>query len=289
MLLVSWGELLWDLFPDGRRLGGAAANVAVHAAELGVRAALISRVGADELGRAALAELRERGLEVDAIQVDDARPTGTVRVELERGEPRFTVEQRAAWDRIELTAAALRWLRQADCLCFGTLAGRTPLGLGALRHALRTSESSLTKVCDLNIRPPHTTRAAVDAVLEYSNVVKLNDAEAAALQHMYGADDAVGLLLARPQIQLVARTKGDNGAELWTRSGKVDHPGYAIDATKGDRVGAGDAFTAVLAAMFVSGRKPGEIVAAANRYASWVASQPGATPRRQNDTAVLIF
>ncbi len=114
--LVSWGELLWDLFPDGARLGGGAANVAYHASLLGARAALVSRVGDDALGRRALTELSSRGVDVSAVQIDADAPTGSVRVELAQGEPRFTLAQGAAWDRIEQAARGVAGRSERDLL-----------------------------------------------------------------------------------------------------------------------------------------------------------------------------
>src|SRR5882672_68772 len=97
---IAWGELLWDLFPDGERLGGAAANLAYHAKSLGAEALLVSRVGSDERGRRALGELTERGVDVRAVQIDEDAPTGTVRVALQHGEPSYEIASAVAWDRI---------------------------------------------------------------------------------------------------------------------------------------------------------------------------------------------
>src|SRR5215831_414539 len=98
--LMSWGELLWDLFPDGERLGGAAANVGYHAAQIGAEVLLVSRVGDDELGRRARERLAQSGVTTRFIQVDAERPTGTVRVEIQGGEPRYRIATEVAWDRI---------------------------------------------------------------------------------------------------------------------------------------------------------------------------------------------
>src|SRR5262245_18154281 len=103
-LLVCWGELLWDLFPDGPRLGGTAANAAYHAAQLGQRVALVSRVGNDALGARAKEQLAAAGVDVRCVQVDPERPTGTVKVELHAGEPSYRIESEVAWDRIEWSA-----------------------------------------------------------------------------------------------------------------------------------------------------------------------------------------
>lgn len=274
--LVCWGELLWDLFPDGARLGGGAANVAYHLAQLGNRTLLVSRVGDDALGHRALRALDDAGVEPSLIQVDRERPTGTVSVELDDGEPRFSLAQQAAWDRIEYEPRAKAAIAGARALCYGTLAQRMPLALGALERALAEAPDPVLRICDLNVRLPHTTRAAVEAALGRADVVKLNRAEAGVLGELFGAGDPVRWLLEARGVELVALTLGADGAELVSRDERVSHPGFA--ASGGDRVGAGDAFTAVLAHLLVRGRPLAEIVEQANRYAAFVASQPGATP-----------
>ena len=270
--LVSWGELLWDLFPDGPRLGGGAANVAYHAAVLGAEAALVSRVGNDELGRRAVAELSAKGVDVSAVQVDAAAPTGSVRVELEDGEPRFTLAQGAAWDRIRAPEAS--FLQSADVICFGTLAQRTPLASGELSRAL--GGATLLRVCDLNVRPPHTTREAIDAAIRQADAIKLNEGEAAVLREMYAVTDAVELLLR--SAHTVALTRGARGSTLYTHAQEVSRDGLAIPHDAGDRVGAGDAYTAVLALGLARRLPLEELAERANRYAAWVASMPGAMP-----------
>jgi fructokinase len=273
---VCWGELLWDLFPDGPRLGGGAANVAYHLARLGNRVALVSRVGDDELGRDAVAELQGAGVDTRAVQIDRERPTGTVRVELEDGEPRFTLAEQAAWDRIEYGAEVRALIASARALCYGTLAQRTALGLGALWTALGEAPPDVVRVCDLNVRLPHTTREAVDAALFGANVVKLNRAEAGVLETLYSVSDAVEWLLRERGIGLCALTLGAEGVELRSAAGRAVHRGYPVEG--GDRVGAGDAFTAALAHLWVRGASLEVMAERANRYAAFVASQRGAMP-----------
>lgn len=276
-LVVAWGELLWDLFPDGPRLGGAAANVAVHARTLGARAALISRVGDDDLGRRAATELAARGVDVTHVQVDRDAPTGTVEVTLDDGEPRFRMATSAAWDRIEGSDAVRALIASADVLVHGTLAQRTPLARGALGAILREASPTLRRVCDVNLRPPHVSRDAVESCVRGASAVKLNDAEARHIEALFDAPDAVVLLRQTLSVALVALTRGAQGATLFGEA-RVDAPAVAIDEGAGDRVGAGDAFTAVLAVELARGSPPSTIAARANRYAAWVASQPGAMP-----------
>lgn len=276
-LLVSWGELLWDLFPDGPRLGGGAANVAYHLARLGNRAALVSRVGADDLGRAAVERLAAAGVDTRAIDVDAEAPTGTVMVAIEQGEPRYTIGQRVAWDRIRFDERVEGLLQSAQALCFSTLAQRTPVAARALLTALERAPSRCQRICDLNLRPPFIDRATVEKLASLAHAVKLNTSEAASLQTLFGVPDAVAWLFERGA-ELVALTRGSEGSTLFFAGGRSDREADAFPATGGDAVGAGDAFTATLAHHLVRGSALAVLHEHASRYASYVASQPGAMP-----------
>jgi fructokinase len=275
--IVCWGELLWDLFPDGRRLGGTAANVAYHLAQLGRAVVLVSRVGNDEPGRAALVELERSGVDVSQVQVDPDSPTGTVGVELSAGEPRFTLASGAAWDRIEYPEELSPLVRRTPALYYGTLAQRTPLGSTSLMKALAETAPGCWRVCDLNVRPPFATQAVVDAALSRARAVKLNESEAALVADRYATTDPVAWLVERG-VELVAATRGERGALVATRGTRAEHSGYPVDPSRGDRVGAGDAFTAMLIHQLLEGATPARIAERANRYAAHVASQPGAMP-----------
>jgi fructokinase len=280
--VVCWGELLWDLFPEGRRLGGTAANVAYHLAQLGHAVVLVSRVGDDEPGHAALQQLEQSGVDVSQVQIDTESPTGTVGVTLVGGEPRYTLASGAAWDRIEYPLSLAPLVESAPALYYGTLAQRTPLGSASLGAALADTAKSCWRACDLNVRPPFATHAVVDTALSAARVVKLNEAEAALVAERYATSDPVGWLLGRG-VELVAATRGERGALVATRTARAEHGGFPVDASSGDRVGAGDAFTAMLVHQLLGGRAPAEVAERANRYAAYVASQPGAMPEMPLD------
>lgn len=277
-LVISWGELLWDLFSDGPRLGGAAANVAYHLAALGAHAVLVSRVGDDELGHEARARLEAAGVDIRFVQVDPARPTGTVNIELQGGEPRFRIGEIAAWDRIELSRELLAVTERADAICYGTLAQRTAINQTTLRNLLDLAPVK-HRVCDLNLRPPHFDKEGVDQALALATSAKLNEAELERVLGLYrGA--SLDALWTEHGLEPIAITRGRNGARLWTHEREWEHPGFAIDEARGDRVGAGDAFMAVLVLGLVEGVPPPELLERANRYAARVASEPGAMPPR---------
>jgi fructokinase len=276
-LVVCWGELLFDLFPDGPRLGGAAANAAYHLAQLGAQSVLVSRVGDDELGREAVAFLEQSGVDVSHVQRDDEHPTGTVHVAVVDGEPRYRIAEAAAWDEIQLGRSLERRLESADAVCYGTLAQRTVLGTSTLRRALSVTRPNAHRVCDLNLRPPHVTDSVLRSALERASVVKLNDQELEHVAPLLGTRDVPGALLKRG-IAMVALTHAERGAELFTPDGHFRAGGVRIDTSRGDPVGAGDAFSACLALGLCRGTKPETLLDRANRYAAFVASERGGMP-----------
>ena len=275
---IAWGELLWDLFPDGARLGGAAANAAYHAASLGAEALLVSRVGADELGTRALAELSQRGVDVRGVQRDPDAPTGTVRVELLNGEPRYQIATSVAWDHIAWQPELGELFRTASVVCFGTLAQRSPLGFETVERALGHAPPHALRLCDLNVREPFATRTLVDRALGLANVVKLNEAEVRTLERLFAEPDVVSWLLAERGVELVALTRGARGALLATDGERLEHPGFALSSSAGDPVGAGDAFSAALALELWRKSPLSACLERANRYAAHVASHAGGMP-----------
>lgn len=275
---IAWGELLWDLFPEGAQLGGAAANAAYHAKSLGAEALLVSRVGSDELGTRALGELAARGVDVSAVQVDPDAPTGSVRVSFENGEPRYRIESGAAWDRIAWRSELGASFQGADVICFGTLAQRSALGFDAIERALSHAPAGAIRFCDLNVREPFATRAIVDRALTLANVVKLNESEVLTLARLFDQPDIVSWLLAERGVELVALTLGARGAVLATPRERLEHPGFALSSGAGDPVGAGDAFSAALALQLCRKSPLAVCLARANHYAAYVASHAGGMP-----------
>jgi fructokinase len=273
--LVAWGEVLWDLFPDRRRLGGAPANVAYHLASLGGRVSLVTRVGDDAWGREAVAALAAVGVEVGAVQVD-ARPTGAVEVELVDGEPRYRMRDGCAWEHIDFDDAARARVAGARAICFGTLSVRLAEARDALGAALAARPAGCLAVCDLNLRPGDNDPDVVRWALGAADVVKINEREADVVAAMTGQRDVVGWLLGETA-QVVALTRGAGGCRLVTRDGGVDQAGFLARAG-GDNVGCGDAFTAVLMLGLVGRVGLAEIAAAACRHGAFVAGERGATP-----------
>ena len=280
---VVWGEILWDLFPgpDGELaplLGGAPANVAYHLAVLGAPVALLSRVGEDERGREAAARLLAAGVDVSAVQVDPARPTGSVQVTLEAGEARYRLNRGGAWEHIEFDAAARAHVGRARAICFGTLSQRRPGARAELTAALAARPAGCIAVCDLNLRPGEQDAALVRWALEQATHLKINEREADQLRALFGVADPVDWLFGAMGAQQIALTLGAAGCVLLDAGGgRAEAPGLEA-APGGDSVGCGDAFTAVWTRHLLAGSPAQAAARAACRYASFVAGRAGATP-----------
>jgi fructokinase len=276
--IVAVGEALWDVFPDGRRPGGAPCNVAFHAAQLGDRGVIVTRVGDDTDGAGLLAFLRARGVETEHVQRDSRRPTGTVLVTVERGEPRYTISEGVAWDHLDAEPDACARVRAADAVVIGSLAQRSMGSRVAIRALLAEARGRAVIVFDVNLRPPFVDAGVVEATCRAANVVKMNDAEAAALGSLLGRPALVPWLMDEVGVQGVCVTHGRDGATLITGQGTVSVPGAVIDAEGGDAVGAGDAFTAAMTHQLIRGISPDAVLRTANGYAALVASRRGAMP-----------
>jgi fructokinase len=280
--IIGIGEILWDIIGDDRKLGGAPANFAFHAHQLGHDAFPVTRVGDDELGREILDRLTAIGLSTEFVQIDPVKPTSTVRVKLDAaGSPTFEILENVAWDALDGSDPKWKKLADADLICFGTLAQRSETSKRAIRDLLNTSKAK--KLYDINLRAPYWSIDLVRENLPASDIVKLNDTELAELQAgniVEAPADAIAYcreLIRQFDIELVCVTRGSAGSLLVTKSEAADHPGVAADVA--DAIGAGDAFTAAVADGWLGGKPLEEISERANRLGSYVASQAGATPR----------
>jgi fructokinase len=283
--IVGLGEVLWDVFPDGPRFGGAPANFACSAAEIagdGADVFMVGAVGPDDLGRRAVDSLREHGVDTRYIAVAE-RPTGQVLVKFDAsGHPGYEIATNTAWDNVPSSDALLLLAGRSDAVCFGTLAQRSDTTRRTIREFIEATPAACLRVLDINLRPPFWSESVVIESLHLANVLKLNDAELAALGDMLswkGTDfELLRHLMDRFSLDLVALTRGADGALLVASSGETsDSHGQPTAVT--DTVGAGDAFTAALVIGLLGGRPLARINAWANRVAAYVCSQPGATPK----------
>jgi fructokinase len=275
------GEVLWDLLPSGPQLGGAPGNFACHAHALGAKAAVVTRVGNDPYGRVILERLEQMGIADRTVQVDDVAPTGTVTVQLSgKGIPHFTIHEQVAWDRLAVTRAALNGVREADAICFGTLAQRSEPARSSIQRLVAAAPASALRVFDINLRQKYFTMEVIEQSLRLANVLKLNDAELPILAGLFGltgsVQDQIQHLAKRYSLQLVALTRGPAGSLLFQGGEWSDCP--SIPITIVDTVGAGDAFTATLVMGLLHKMKLNDINALADEVARFVCSCHGATP-----------
>ncbi len=267
-------------------LGGSPANVAYHAALLGAPATLISRVGADALGRRATQQLLAAGVDTSRLQTDAVLPTGMVHVEFHQRQPTYRIATPAAWDAIGVSREHVQ-LGPTSVFCFGTLAARSQTSRTTLTRLLQTLDQfSLAerpwRLLDLNLRPPHSDFGVVQTHLRYAEILKLNDEELHWLEEQVGHGNGLDYLLERHQLRWVIVTHGPGGATLYGHALRV-HASVSL-AQGGDTVGAGGAFVAAIAVQLSRGKRPPEALSAANRYAGWVAGERGAMPQKNART-----
>lgn len=281
--VVGLGEILWDVLPTGRQLGGAPANFAYIASLLGDEGIAASRLGDDDLGREARTVLAQLGVPSDFIQTDRKNPTGTVKVDLDsRGQASFEFADQVAWDFLEWSPAWKQLAQQADAVCFGSLAQRAEVSRGTITSFVQATPADAVRIFDVNLRQHFFTREVVAGSLRLATIVKVNHEELPRICEMLNLpanDDctAARSLAQLHQVKLVCVTRGPQGSLLASRTGEVsEHPGFRVRI--GDTVGAGDAFTAALVHGYLRGASPERMNEAANRMGAWVASQVGATP-----------
>jgi fructokinase len=279
--IVSVGEVLWDLLPDGPQLGGAPANFAGHARALGAEVTLVSRVGRDPLGADALRLLAERGLDLSAMTLDPCRPTGTVAVALSpEGQPQFSIQEAVAWDELTVDTGHLSRIAQADALCFGTLAQRCPASREVVRRCVEAVSPDALRICDINLRAPFYTADAIEESLRMANVLKLNETELLELAEQFrltgSAEEQLAALADRFGLHTVVLTLGAQGSRVFREGHWTFEPGRRVEVR--DAVGAGDAFTAAFVLGILRGWPVQEIQRRATDIAAFVCTQPGATP-----------
>jgi len=280
--VVGLGEVLWDILPARRHLGGAPANFAYISSLMGNRSIVASRVGVDELGTEARRHMQALGLADTFVQRDENHPTGTAKAEIDRtGEVRFDIAKSAAWDFLEWTSQWQALAEKVDAVCFGSLAQRSPKSRETIGRFLRATRPEAVRVFDVNLRQPFYSRAILCESIELADIVKLNDEELPKIMNLGKLDhvdenSSARRLLSLYGLKLVCITRGSRGSLLVNSTESNEHPGFPVKVA--DTIGAGDAFTAALVHEYLQGASLTTMNEAANLVGAWVASQVGATP-----------
>ena len=277
-VIVGIGEILWDMLPTGKALGGAPANFAYHAGRLGEEGWAVSAIGDDPLGHEILDIVEGKKLN-NLIAVTD-KPTGTVQVTLDdKGVPSYNIMEDVAWDNIPFTPEMESLARRADAVCFGSLVQRMGSRDSVMKFLRATSPEAL-RVFDINLRQHYYSSEVIDASLKLSNILKINDEEIRIVADMFGlgADDTVACrsLAERYGLKLVILTKGAKGSEVITATESIPQEVGKVDVV--DTVGAGDSFTAAFVVAYLRGASLGEAQRLANKRAAYVCSRKGAMP-----------
>jgi fructokinase len=282
--VISFGDMLWDLFPEGPMFGGAPGNYACHAARLGGEVYMVSGVGAGQRGTEALAVLRAQGVRDELVQRMDDYPTGIVTVEVDDGgKPTFEIGKDAAWDHWEWNGGIEKAVRTANAVYFGTLGQRGESPRAGIRKAMQLAkDEGILRVLDVNLRPPFFTDALIRDSLALASVFKLSDDE---LQRVCSAcgiplsranEDTLREILEKYELEIVVMTKGDEGAVLLTPDTEFEQPG--VEAEVVDTVGAGDSFTASMTLGLLRKDPFPKILRDACEVAAAVCSHAGAVP-----------
>jgi fructokinase len=266
------------------------------ASRLGNHASVLSRIGSDDLGKRALEVLAPFPVDTALIQVDPVQPTGRVTVQLQDGQPSYTIHQPVAWDFLAPTDQWLRAAAAADAVCFGSLAQRDPVSRATIHALVHATRPECESIFDVNLREPYFTAEILRESLKLATVVKMNDAEVPVVARLLGLahptqtvqlrQGAEMLLSEFPDLKLAAITRGGHGSLLVAQSEWDEHPGIQI--TVADTIGAGDAFTAAMTHYLLRGAPLSVLNEAGNRWGGYIASQSGAMPAISSETLARI-
>jgi fructokinase len=272
------GEVLWDILPEGKQLGGAPTNFVYHTHNLGANSTIISAIGNDDLGNEIKQALKHK--EIDNVLSISSAPTGTVSVELSEGIPEYTIHEKVAWDNIELTNAVKSELHSADAICFGSLAQRSQFSRLAIKEAVTLVPDSALKVFDINLRQNYYTKDLIAESLQLANILKLNTEELQILSDFFDLEsdqtEACSSLQNLFGLKLIALTNGSENSMLVTQGKTSVLTTPKVEVI--DTVGAGDSFTAALVRGLLKNESLEMIHQIAVNYSAKVCMSEGATP-----------
>ncbi|WP_372760641.1 carbohydrate kinase [Pseudoalteromonas sp.] len=274
-----FGEVLWDCFDSGKRLGGAPLNMCVRINSLGIKADMLSAVGNDELGTELLTEISNKGVSCDYITINNAKKTSTVAVTLDSsGSARYDIVADTAWDNIALSDALINKVKRSDVFVFGSLVGRSDTSLNTLKKLVDVANF---KVFDVNLRAPHYTLTTLVDLMTKADFIKLNDEELYEIAKTMGCkyhslEQNLAFIAQHTHTDYLCVTKGSHGALLSIKGVNYYNSGYLINVV--DTVGAGDSFLGSLIYQLCSQSDAQFAIDFACAVGAMVAERAGATP-----------
>ena len=279
-MVLSIGEILWDVLPTGKRAGGAPVNFSYHAAKNGAEGYAISAVGRDDLGRELEEAVHQAG--VDAVLQHNDHPTSTVEVQLTEGIPQYVFKPDVAWDHLEYTDDLAGLASKADAVCYGTLSMRNSKSRETCLQVLRHTKSHAMRFFDINLRGTFYSKDLIQELLDMATVFKLNDEELVTLRDMFrvpGAtdDELCRWFMDQWHLDTIVLTAGNDYSTIYLADGQSSHL-PTPEITVADTVGAGDAFSGTFAINRLLGASLTQAHRAAVNTAAFVCTQQGAWP-----------
>lgn len=281
-IVVGMGEALWDVLPEGKKIGGAPANFAYHVSQFGLPSCVVSAIGNDALGKEIIENFTSKGL--DQLIAEVPYPTGTVQVEIDQtGIPLYDIKENVAWDNIPYTKHLDALAKRTKAVCFGSLAQRNVVSRNTINHFLDTmpkDDDSLI-VFDVNLRQGFYNKEILCKSMQNCNILKINDEELITVSRMFGypgidLQDKCWILLGKYNLKMLILTCGINGSYVFTPGNVSFQPTPKVEVA--DTVGAGDSFTAAFIASILKGKSVTEAHSIAVKTSAYVCTQKGAMP-----------
>lgn len=281
-IVVGMGEALWDVLPEGKKIGGAPANFAYHVAQFGLPSCVVSAIGDDALGKEIIENFTSKGL--DQLIAEVPYPTGTVQVKIDQtGIPLYDIKENVAWDNIPYTEHLDALAKRTKAVCFGSLAQRNVVSRETINHFLDTmpkDDDSLI-VFDVNLRQGFYNKEILCKSMQNCNILKINDEELITVSRMFGypgidLQDKCWILLGKYNLKMLILTCGINGSYVFTPGNVSFQPTPKVEVA--DTVGAGDSFTAAFIASILKGKSVTEAHTIAVKTSAFVCTQKGAMP-----------
>lgn len=279
-LVVGLGEVLWDMLPEGRKIGGAPVNFAYHAGQFGIDTMAVSAIGNDKLGEDTIAEMN--GKHLNHIFPSVPYPTGSVQVSLdEKGVPAYDIKENVAWDNIPFTNEIESVARSCRAVCFGSLAQRNAVSRNTIRKFIESTPSGCIRIFDINLRQNFYTSNVIHDSLELCNILKINDEEIMLVSRMFNYDrsnieNVCRTIMEDFSLEMVILTCGTKGSYIFTKGGVSFMPTPKVNVA--DTVGAGDSFTGSFCAAILRGLPVAEAHKKAVEVSAYVCTQNGAMP-----------